>query len=176
MNFDINILLFIQDYIRNDFLTSFFKFMTFLGDQGKIWIFILLLLLIQKDTRKLAFKAILSIIAVTIFMEIIKHIVTRPRPFITHPQLISLIKPGGYSFPSGHTGSSFVIAFVCFKQLPKKYSIPIFIIACLIACSRLYLGVHYPTDILGGILLAYLTSKIPFEKLLDKLPKKDAVA
>ena len=70
------------------------------------------------------------------------------------PGLTSLIGvQGDFSFPSGHTGSSFAAAVVLFYRMPKKYGIPALVLAVLISLSRVYVGVHYPTDILAGALI-----------------------
>ncbi len=77
----------------------------------------------------------------------------RPRPFVTHPDLIALLDPGDqWSFPSGHSLSSFAAASaLCFYH--RKSSIPAFLLAAAIAFSRLYACVHYPTDVLAGALI-----------------------
>ena len=64
--------------------------------------------------------------------------------------------PLEYSFPSGHTGSSFAAGVTLFLCCPKKYGVPALVLAFLIAVSRLYVGVHYPTDVLGGMLTGTL--------------------
>ena len=91
----------------------------------------------------------------------LKKAVMRPRPFLEIPTLEPLIKrPKGFSFPSGHTTLAFAVAFIISRILPKRYSIPAFLMAALVAFSRLYLGVHYPTDILGGICIGYVAGMI----------------
>ena len=91
----------------------------------------------------------------------LKKAVMRPRPFLEIPALEPLIKrPKGFSFPSGHTTLAFAVAFIISRILPKRYSIPAFLMAALVAFSRLYLGVHYPTDILGGICIGYVAGLI----------------
>ena len=73
--------------------------------------------------------------------------------------LIPLIaKPTDFSFPSGHTTASFAVALVMFRMLPKKIGIPAVVLAALVAFSRLYLGVHYPTDVLVGFVVALVGS------------------
>ena len=68
--------------------------------------------------------------------------------------LIPLITPPtDYSFPSGHTAASFAVGVLLFRKLPKRYGIPALVLAALIGFSRLYLGVHYPSDVLAGALL-----------------------
>ena len=88
---------------------------------------------------------------------ILKHLFARIRPFDVNPSIQLLVnRPYGYSFPSGHTAASFASASaLCFTGR-KKLWIPAFVLACVIAFSRLYLYVHYPTDILGGIAVGIL--------------------
>ena len=73
--------------------------------------------------------------------------------------LVPLIrKPTDYSFPSGHTCASFACTLVLYRILPKKYGVPAVLLAALIAFSRLYVGVHYPTDVLGGLAVGIFSS------------------
>ena len=114
----------------------------------------------NEDTRRLAKETIIAFLICTVLFVVLKLIFQRPRPFDAFNELIPLVdKPSDYSFPSGHTASAFICAFMVYDGLPKKYSILIFILAILVAFSRLYVGVHYPTDILAGIVLAYIVYK-----------------
>ena len=94
--------------------------------------------------------------------DYLKKLIMRPRPFLEIPSLVPAIKkvPKSFSFPSGHTTLAFSVAFIIYRILPKRYSIPAFLIAALVAFSRLYLGVHYPSDILGGICVGYVAGLI----------------
>lgn len=155
---DGNILLCIQEYIRNDFLTPIFKFITSLGDEGYVWIAIAIVLLFVKNYRKVGLMVGASLLGSLVFNNmIIKNIVARPRPYRMIETLTILIpEPGEYSFPSGHTSSSFAAGVVLYLMLPKKYGIPAMVLAFLIGISRLYVGVHYPTDVLGGMVMGTL--------------------
>lgn len=85
---------------------------------------------------------------------ILKNIVARTRPYDVIPGLVSLVgAQKDYTFPSGHTGSSFASAVVLCRMLPKRYGIPAVVLACLIGLSRLYVGVHYPTDVIAGAMI-----------------------
>lgn len=84
----------------------------------------------------------------------IKPIVARTRPYEVNSAVSLLIsKPIDYSFPSGHTAISFTIVSVLYFFRMKKYWIITFVLACLIAFSRMYLYVHYPTDVLAGAIV-----------------------
>ena len=90
---------------------------------------------------------------------ILKPLVHRIRPFDVKTGIELLInRPTDYSFPSGHTCASFACALVLYRILPKKYGVPAVILASLIAFSRLYVGVHYPTDVLGGMFVGIFSS------------------
>lgn len=159
-NADISILLYIQEHIRKEWMNGFWRAITFLGDGGWFWILLAVVLLIMKKTRKAgAAAAIALVIGALITNVCLKNMVARVRPYDTYSALIPIVtKPIDWSFPSGHTCASFASAFVYFRLLPKKYGIPALVLACMIAFSRLYLGVHYPTDVLVGFLIGLLAS------------------
>lgn len=150
-----DILLWIQNNIRNDVLTPIFKFVTTLGNAGMIWIVLSVGLLIPKKTRRVGVLALVSLLfSALIDNVILKNVVARTRPYDLIEGLTSLVgAQKDYSFPSGHTGSAFAAAVVMFRGLPKKFGIPILVFACLMGLSRLYVGVHYPSDVLGGVLI-----------------------
>lgn len=156
-----NILFFIQNNLQNIIFDKVMPFITFLGDRGFIWILLSIFLIVNKKYRHIGILTLISLILCTIIGEvIIKNIVQRPRPFVNYPSIDLLIKPlASYSFPSGHTASSFAAAGILAKYF-KKYAALIFGLAGLIAFSRLYLFVHYPGDILAGIVLGLICSKI----------------
>ena len=84
----------------------------------------------------------------------IKQLVRRPRPFLTDPRLVPVYRPGEYSFPSGHTSSAFSAVTSLSRAYPKWYVIaPSFLWAAGVGYSRMYLGVHYPTDVTAGAVL-----------------------
>lgn len=84
----------------------------------------------------------------------IKRIVKRPRPFVTNVHFTPVYRPGDYSFPSGHTSSSFGAAVALARAYPKWYVMaPALLWSSGIGYSRMYLGVHYPTDVGAGALL-----------------------
>ncbi|MBE6862093.1 MAG: phosphatase PAP2 family protein [Ruminococcus sp.] len=172
---DGDILLWIQENIRTPLFDSFFLFITSLGDYGMIWIAASLLLMIPKKTRKVGFMCGLALIfSLLINNVLLKNIVKRARPFSVIDGLTSLKTPGDFSFPSGHTGASFAAAFTIYRMLPKKYGIPAAVLAVLIAFSRLYLGVHYPTDIIGGIITGVISSYLA-QWIVQKLYSKFGV-
>ena len=161
-NLDGEILLQIQQHLRTDMLTPFMKIVTFLGNGGWFWILCAVVLLAVPKTRKTGYAAVLSLIfGVIVTNLLLKNIVARPRPFAEIEALIPMItKPKDFSFPSGHTTASFAVALVMLRMLPKKFGIPAVVLAALVAFSRLYLGVHYPTDVLTGFVIALVGSML----------------
>lgn len=159
-NFDIGVLYLIQDSLRSPILTSFLEFMTDLGNNGYVWIALAVLLMTIRKCRKAGLTTMLALVINVILANgILKHLVQRPRPFDTYGGLQVLIhRPADWSFPSGHASASFAAAFVLYHYLPKKFSIVMFVLAALISFSRLYLGVHYPTDVFAGVFVGYFSA------------------
>lgn len=155
MSLDGDILLWLQNYVRNDILTPVFIGITTLGNGGLIWIISSALLMVSKKTRKTGIMVLLALVLSVLINNVaLKNIVARVRPYNVVSGLTSLIGTmPDFSFPSGHTGSSFAAAVVMFLRLPKKIGVPALILAFLIGFSRLYIGVHYPSDVLGGALI-----------------------
>ena len=90
---------------------------------------------------------------------LVKQIVKRPRPFVRNLKIISVYQPGEYSFPSGHSSTTFSTAMAVSNAYPKWYVIaPSFLWAGTVSYSRMYLGVHYPTDVAAGAILGTGTS------------------
>lgn len=159
--FDNTILLFIKNNMHNSIMDKVMVIITSLGNMGLIWIVISVLLIINKKYRNVGIMTLVALILSTILGEgILKHLVQRVRPSSDIPAVNLLIaKPLSYSFPSGHTASAFAAARILAKYF-KDHSQGIFILAFLIAFSRLYLYVHYPTDVLAGIILGLTCSNI----------------
>ncbi len=155
------ILLYIQDHLRFEALNPVMTSITKLGDAGIFWILLTLILLLFKRTRKIGIAAVCSLILQALIIFVLKNAVMRVRPYDAIEGLIPLVKKlSDFSFPSGHSGASFAVAVVCLKKLPKKYGIPLLVLACLIALSRMYVGVHYPTDVLVGTLIGIITALV----------------
>lgn len=144
----------IQSTLRCPFLDYVMAFFSYMGEAGGIWIILGLILLCFRKTRATGVMLLCAMLLGYLVGELaIKNIVCRPRPFVLNPAVDALIKPPhGFSFPSGHSCSSFAAATVLIVR-DKRFGIPALIIASLIAFSRLYNYVHFPSDVLCGILL-----------------------
>ena len=171
LQIDACILLWIQEYLRNDFLDPIVKFVTHLGDHGYLWIGLLLILLCIPKTRKAALIGAATLLLTFIVTNLwLKPMIARTRPYEVIEGLTRIIeKQGDRSFPSGHTANSMAVG-VSLWLISRKYEIlgdkklyfpkpagwVVLILSILIGLSRLYVGVHYPTDVLGGIVLGVI--------------------
>ncbi len=155
---DESILFYILNHLHTPLMDKIMIEITSLGNSGLIWIAIAFLLLLNKKTKPCGILLITALSFEYILGDgILKHLIARDRPFIRFPDVNILIKkPGSFSFPSGHTMSSFTAATVIFYS--NKYAgMPAYILAALIGFSRLYLFCHYPTDVLAGAVLGIAT-------------------
>ena len=160
-NLNIEILKFINDNFHSPIIDKFMIMITSIGNVGFIWILISLILMITPKYRKVGIMTICALILTTIIGEgILKHLIRRARPFTSFPDIKLLITaPTSYSFPSGHTGSAFAAAGILGAMI-KKSKPYVITLAILIAFSRLYLFVHYPEDVLAGIILGLCSAQI----------------
>lgn len=158
---DISILDSIQQGARCRLGDIFFSIITEFGDGGILWICIGIMMLFTKKTRTagivllfaLAFTSSLGVL-------IIKPAVCRLRPFVlTSFENVFIPHPGGFSFPSGHTVTS-VAAAVCIYKADRRTGSVAIVLAALVAYSRMYFYVHYPTDVLAGLIIGMTSAMI----------------
>lgn len=170
---DLNVLKFIAEGLKCPLLDGFMPVFTVLGDVGICWIVASLVLMIFKPTRKAGFVALLSIgIGALITNVALKNIVARPRPYTYTDWDLLIERQSDWSFPSGHSTAAF--AFATGLTLIKKKAWWVYIPAGLMALSRLYLFVHFPTDVLAGCaigVLAGFVSKYVVNLVIKKYGK-----
>lgn len=152
-----SILNFIQEHLRSGFGDFIFPLVTYLGSAGLIWIaFAFYKLFIKKDKKEAISMIIALILVLLICLAIIKPVIARPRPFMENTSIKLLISaPKDFSFPSGHTASSFAVVTVMYLYKDKLRSLAL-VLAILISFSRLYLYVHYPSDVFFGVIFGVL--------------------
>lgn len=146
------------------FFDFFMKFISFLGEEGICLILLGLLLFCFKKTKRQGTCILFAIACGAVITNILlKNIVARPRPFADEArafyawwQYIGAPHASKNSFPSGHTTSAMAAMTALFLTTNKKYSWTAFIFAALMGLSRMYLMVHYPTDVLGGLIAGTL--------------------
>ncbi len=166
IHLDSGILLCIQEHMRVPALTPFVILITSLGNAGMIWVLVSLLLFISKKTRKAGCISILALLGSLVINNLLlKNLVHRTRPYELVQGLVPLVeKPIDFSFPSGHAGSSFASACSLYRHLPRPAGILLLVLAVLVSLSRLYAGVHYPSDVLArminGVWISFLAERL----------------
>ena len=165
LSFDLPILDWIQAHLQSDLLDTIMPIITLFGEDGIFWIAWAVLLILFPKTRKtglgMGFALIMGLLICNVTL---KPLIARIRPYDLQAQLGTTINllidaQHDFSFPSGHTIASFEASVVLLKN-SKKMGIPAIIIAVLVTFSRLYLYVHYPTDVLVSIVLGTLFALI----------------
>lgn len=165
---DTDVLFWFQDHLRADWLNPIMKVITHLGDGGIIWILLCIALLIPKKTRRIGLVAAIALaFSFCVNDLIIKHLVNRVRPYDAIQGLVRLIGPeSSTSFPSGHSSAAFStttgILLASHKKWPVWPKLLIVFFACVIAFSRIYVGVHYPSDVIMGMVVAISCSLIAY--------------
>ena len=165
MSFDADILLWMQKNLHNSITDRIFPPITGLGELGILWILCIVAMLCMKKTRRHGVLMAIALIAAACMGNLLlKPLIARPRPYMDFPQIVLLIPPaGGPSFPSGHAISSFACAAV-FWHYDRRWGAGAMITAAAIGFSRLFLFMHYPTDVLAGaslgLLIGFLTCMI----------------
>lgn len=171
MNIEIKILDFIRNNLSSPIMDGIMKFITFFGDKGWFWIVLGIALLWFRKTRKMGLTVCIALIFSLLLCNLtLKPLIARIRPYDIKKGIQLIIDaPHDYSFPSGHTSASFASAFAVFFNNKKWGSIAL-VFAALIAFSRLYLYVHFPTDVLGGLILGFVCAVLAYYtlKFLEK--------
>lgn len=157
LQLDGELLLAIQT-LRQDWLDPIVSFYTRLGDAGLLWIALSLAFLLFKPTRKAGAMALCAMLLGLIVTNLtIKPLVERARPWLEWPILPLVAEHDPNSFPSGHTCAAFAAGLSWMKVLPWKWGKAAALVAAVcMGLSRLYVGVHYPADVLAGALIGSL--------------------
>lgn len=159
---DGQILLFIQEHIRCGALDGVMRFVSILGNVGAVWIVLALALLGFRSTRRWGVACAIALLLGFVVTNVaLKNIVHRIRPYDAMSALRILVGPeSDFSFPSGHATSSLAAGLALFLMAPRKFGVPALTLAVLISLSRLYVGVHYPTDVICGAAIGALSAVV----------------
>lgn len=153
----------IFNYGISSVVSPIMTFITHLGDSGIIWILLAVVLLIFKKTRKIGLAVACALLVMEVGNNLVlKTLFARPRPFnleewqswFVFPELIS--RPSSFSFPSGHTSSAFAAATALIASKKARFIVPAYIFAAIMGFTRIYVHVHYCTDVLFGALVGVI--------------------
>lgn len=162
----------ILDWIRTNLRTGWLDWLmpkiTSLGNGGIFWILAAILLLLWKPHRRCGITLLAGLGWGGIICYLLKNLVGRARPCWINSGIDMLITvPGDYSFPSGHTCVSIAAAVILYRY-DRRFGIPALLVAAAIAFSRMYVYVHFPTDVLTGAVLG-LAAAVLAEKLVERM-------
>lgn len=173
---DFSILYWIQENLRCAFLDVLMPFFSFIQEGGGVWIAIAVAFMFSKKTRYFGFAILIAMAVDTLITEYgIKLLFARVRPCNLVRDVNMIVdKPQSYSFPSNHTASAFAGATALFVTSKKKWAVWGFVLSGIIAFSRLYLFVHFPSDVIVGmivgsiigVVVCVIMDKSGFKKLL----------
>ena len=173
LQFDHSLIFYVHDHLVYSFLTPIMAFISKITGSGALWIVIALLLMLQKKYRVLGVAIIIALGFVLIIGDQgLKPHVARLRPFVDFPKVPLVAPPPAattYSFPSGHSFGSFAAATALYLGLsnicPTKRFLGVIALigACVVAFARVYLFVHYPTDVLTGLVLGIIVGCIAWK-------------
>ncbi len=165
VSFDLPILEWIQANLQSPLMDTLMPIITLFGDAGIFWIALAVLFLCFPKTRRMGLGMGFALIMGLLICNVtLKPIVARIRPYDLQEQLgvvVNLLveRQHDYSFPSGHTIASFEASVVILKN-NKLIGVPAFLLAIAITFSRLYLYVHYPTDVIVSVILGTIFALI----------------
>ena len=157
--FDEQVLVWIAQHIRGGLLDPIMSFYTRLGDAGMLFIALGLVMLLFKSTRRAGFSALCAmIIGLVVVNFTIKPLMARERPWLVIEGFVNLVEEKDpNSFPSGHTNAAFAFALALCMTAPRRWMKITAVCAGLVmGLSRLYVGVHFPSDVLVGALIGSL--------------------
>ncbi len=176
IDIEYNILNGIRDNLSCGALDVIMKGISFLAEAGWFWIVLGLVLTFVPKTRKIGVTVMCALVLSVLICNItVKPIVQRIRPFDLREGIELIVsRPTDYSFPSGHSSASFAAAAAIFAH-KKKWGAAALILACLIGFSRLYLYVHFPTDVLGGAALGCICGVCGYYIVKYAYPKAEAL-
>ena len=152
--YELPILWWIRQHLTNPFLDMVMPLISSLARHGEFWILLALILLCFKKTRKAGVAMGIAMACGFLVGNMgLKNLFARIRPYDMVEVEMLVEHLSDFSFPSGHTLVSFNAA-IALHHYHRKWGVAALVLASLIACSRLYLFVHYPTDVVAGVLLA----------------------
>jgi len=164
------VLLWIQEYLRGPLTDAFFIFYTMLGNLGLVWLVLSVVMLFFKRSRRAGITALLALaVGFACTNIILKPLVHRTRPWLVVEGLTALVaEHDPHSFPSGHTAAAFAAACAWRPYLPKRWGNTALVFAALMGFSRLYVGVHFPTDVLCGAMIGVLSGWLASRLVINK--------
>ena len=170
---EIDALIRIQDNMSCGFLDSAMPAVSLSVTADIVWFAASLLLMTRKNTRRVGAVLFLAeVLCIVLGNAILKNVFERPRPFDAYPFELIVPEPSDWSFPSGHTAGAFAAATVALMR-SRRIGCAVLAYAALVGFSRLYLCVHYPSDVIGGGVLGVLCA-IAARLIIDRVTEEDA--